>query len=506
MILVATANLPIDCDTGSRICQTQYIYSFYRLLKKLFGNYYMFKSRAKERRIFTSRKRMRPRSSIFSAIASVILVFLVLELLTRIFVDLSGNREQFVETNTESDLDRAYKLKFVGENTADETFQEPGLKAKPSVSVGYQLLGTQQSKYWQINSAGFRDREEIATVKPKDEIRIFLLGNSTAFGYGSLNNQTTIGAYLEQRLDRRLKQQQTSPQLYKPDVLPFDKTERQKYLAKPAKIKSGNYRVINAGVPGYASGNELAQLALQVLKYKPDLIVVLDGYEDLMLASDREAVQAPLIEPDRDEQPTSFADYVSHLIEPIENKSYLAKIARDRWLKDKDEAPLQNLAIDEQISNLVRYLPPNKDELQKRVDLYIDRQKQILSLSAAAQAPLLVAVQPEITGRDPSQLTDTEGKIATELGRNYIQQVRNSYPALIEASQKLAQAFPKNMKTIDLYRLTDKYPSPSFIDPIHLNEAANQKVAEQLYYAISSMPKMQLVPAQAKPKKNRVAK
>ena len=460
----------------------------------------MFKSRSRERRIFTSRKRKRPRSSIFSAIATIALVFLVLELLTRIFVDLSGNRDQFAQANTESDIAQAYRLKFVND-AQDQDSDRANLKAKPALSVGYQLLGNQKSKHWQINSQGFRDRDTIAQAKPKDEVRIFLLGGSTAFGYGSPDNNATISEYLEQRLEQRLQQQKASPKLYKPDLLPFDKVEKQKYLAKPSKIKPGNYQVVNASVPGYASGNELAQLALQILKYKPDLIVILDGYEDLMLKSEVEAVQAPQTELDKNSQPNSFAGYISKFIEPIENKSYLAKIAQNRWLKNMSASQKTDFILNENSANLVQYLPQGKDELQKRVDRYIDHQKQILSLSAAARIPLVVAIQPEITGRNPSQLTETEGKIATELGRSYIKQVKNSYPVLIEATKQLAKAFPKNMKAVDLYQLTEKYPSPSFIDPIHLNEAANQKVAEQLYYAISSLPKMQVTPAQSPPPK-----
>ena len=466
----------------------------------------MFKSRTRERRIFTSRKRMRTRSSIFSTIASFILIFLVLELLTRIFVDISGNRSQFARANNKSDLLKAYKLDFVNNEPNPKYASDTvTLKAKPSLSVGYKLLSNQENEHWQINAEGFRDRDNLLLTKPKDEIRIFLLGGSTAFGYGSPNNQATISEYLEQRLEQRLAQQKASPKLYKPDLIPFDKVEKKKYLAKPSKIKPGKYRVINAAVPGYASGNELAQLALQVLKYKPDLIVVLDGYQDLMLQSDREAVNPPPMNTD-DRKPTSFVGYLSKAIEPLENKSYLAKVAQNRWLKDREDFQKQDFLLDEQPSNFVRYLPQTQDELQRRVDRYVDRQKQILNLSAAAQIPLVVAIQPEITGRDPSQLTDVEGKIATELGRTYIQQVRNSYPALIEATQQLAKAFPKNIKALDLYQLTDKYPSPSFIDAIHLNQTANQKVAEQLYYAIASLPKMQLVPTQAQSPKPRYRK
>ena len=460
----------------------------------------MLKYRAKERRIFTSRKRMRRRSNRLWGFASVLLFLLVLELLTRLFVDISGKRGEFAQKDVSSEKIQAYQLNFVNPEL-EQNLDPKALKAKSSLAVGYELLSKQESQYWQINEQGFRDRDPVPLVKPKDEIRIFLLGNSTAFGYGSTDNTATISEHLEKRLQERLQQQIASPNLYKPDVLPFDKVEKRKYQAKPSKIRQGKYRVINASVPGYASGNELARLALEVLKYKPDLVVALDGYEDLMLPSNKDAVQALQVNKTPD-KPSSFVSYLSQSIEPIENKSYLAKIAQKRWLNNRQKTIQSDFLLNEQTSDLVRHLPPNQEELQLRIDRYLDHQKQILNLSAAAQIPLVVAMQPEITGRNPSQLTDTEGEIATELGRTYIKKMRNSYPVLIQATQQLARAFPQNMKVIDLYKLTEQYPSPSFLDPIHLNEAANQKVAEQLYYAISSLPKMQLVPKQAPPPKS----
>ncbi|MEL6580163.1 MAG: SGNH/GDSL hydrolase family protein, partial [Cyanobacteria bacterium J06621_12] len=182
------------------------------------------------------------------------------------------------------------------------------------------------------------------------------------------------------------------------------------------------------------------------------------------------------------------------LIEPLQNNSYLAQVAAKKWDKSQEEDVKADFLLDEQASNLVKHLPQSEPELQARVDRYVEHQKQMLSLSAAAQVPLLMAMQPEITGRNPSQLTATEGKIATELGRTYIKKVKTSYPLLINAAKKLAKAYPKNIKVLDLYKLTDKYPSPSFLDAIHLNEAANEKVAEQLYYGIASMSKMQITP------------
>ena len=456
----------------------------------------MFRSRVKEKRIFTKRRRGR-RFSWLSAIISITLFLLALELLTRIFVDLSSKK--FAPAEEKSNVVRAYKLNFVSKDIERTKMPQDALLLQSNLAVGYSLLGNQKNQYWEINEQGFRDRDSVPLIKPQDEMRIFLLGGSTAFGYGNSSNAATISDYLEKRLQQRLEQQKTSPQLYKPDLLPYDEVERKKNLAKPAKIKPGNYRVINAAVPGYASGNELAQVALEILKYQPDLIVLLNGYEDLMLSGEQEATQAPPVQNSPQNEPGSVRAYLDRVIKPLVNKSYLIKIAKSKLLNSQETDAETNLIPELSTSDLVQHLPTSEQELQTRVNRYLEHQKQILNLSAASRVPLVVAIQPEITGRNPSQLTDTEGEIAKKLGRSYIQQVRASYPAFIQAAQSLGKGYPSNIKVIDLYKLTDKYPSPSFIDAIHLNETANKKVAEQLYYAISGFSKMQVVPKAPKP-------
>lgn len=474
----------------------------------------MYKSKTKERRIFGHRRRVRRRSSRIWAFISVGLFLLILELLTRIFIDLSGDNNKFAQTQTEPNIVQAYRLNFMSQNSPAQQLVEDKqlLLAKPSVSVGYQLVSNQKAEYWQINEQGFRDRDPLPLVKPDNEIRIFLLGGSTAFGYGAASNDATISEYLEKRLQQRIEQQQTSPHLYQsntplpavtPQLAPAnlltpttpnpDKAQ-PKPVIKPAKLKSGKYRVINAAVPGYTSGNELARMALDVLKYKPDLIVMLDGYEDLMLDSEEEATQAPQATSYFNQPAREVVGYLDKLMASLENKSYLAKIAQSSWIERQKAFRKADFLLNEQTSNLVKHLPTNQEELEKRVNRYVAHQKQILSLSAAARVPMVVAIQPEITGRNPSQLTDAEGAIATDLGRNYIQRMRDDYPVLITAISKLAKTFPYNLEAVDLYKLSDQYPSPSFIDPVHLNEAANQKVAEQLYYTITNLTKMQEKP------------
>ncbi|HHP7230865.1 MAG TPA: SGNH/GDSL hydrolase family protein [Xenococcaceae cyanobacterium] len=455
----------------------------------------MFRSKPKERYLFATR-RTRRRFSWIWFVVSAVLSLLVLELIARIFIDITGRRAEFDQVTAETDINRSYELKFVNEQ--GETLPLPAnagaLAVKPSLAVGYQLVTNQKNPYWKINEQGFRDLDSVSATKAPDEIRIFILGGSTAFGYGSSSNEAAIAEQLELRLQKRLQQQRQSPSFYKPDVLPLAETERQQAVAKPSKIKSGNYRVINAAVPGYASGNELAQLALQILNYKPDLLIVLNGYSDMMLDSQKPAVQIPQEEVYLDDAPSYMRASVEKLLQPLETKSYLVKILQESVLKPQVSEAETNLLFNKPGNHLTAYAPQEAAELQRRVDRYFQNHKQLVSLAAGAGIPVIMVTQPEITGRNPTQLTPTEGEITTQLGREYIKTIKETYPRFVAANQYLEQIFPKNVKALNLYNLSDKYPSPSFIDAIHLTDNANTMVAEQLYYAIAALPKMQLVP------------
>ena len=459
----------------------------------------MFRSKPRGPYMFGKRKQ-KPRRNLtwLWLLVSIILSLLVLELLTRIYVDLTGNREEFAQAITEQDITDSYQLKFLDQKgTPLESPANTGtMLAQQSLSVGYQLVKNQDNPHWQINEQGFRDRDALPIAKPNNEIRIFILGGSTAFGYGASNNETAISEQLEIRLQQRLKQQKQNPQLYKPDVLPEDEEARAEALKKPSKLKSGNYRVINAAVPGYASGNQLAQLALQVLPYKPDMIIVLDGYEDLILSSEETAAQVPQFREEFPKKSNYIKASANKLLKPIEDKSYLVNILQDTVLQVEIPDSKTDLLLNKNGQQLALFFPGAPEELQRRVDRYFQNHKQMVTLANGTGAAVIFVTQPEITGRKPSKLTPTEGEITTQLGRTYIKKVKANYPRFVGANNYLVRLFPKNVKSLNLYNLSDQYPAPSFIDAIHLTEPANEMVAEQLYYAIASFSKMQVIPRQ----------
>ena len=97
---------------------------------------------------------------------------------------------------------------------------------------------------YRTNSLGFR-HGEIVVPKPRGTFRIFILGGSTV--QGIFNEQWTVSHYLEEELRK------TNPEV----------------------------EVINAGVVGYMSQNEIALLLTRIIDLEPDLVVVFDGRNDL---------------------------------------------------------------------------------------------------------------------------------------------------------------------------------------------------------------------------------
>lgn len=96
--------------------------------------------------------------------------------------------------------------------------------------------------YVKINSDGFRDRN-FHIEKTNNTIRIAVIGDSFTFGVG-LNLNETYPKLLEKKLNNL--------------------------------SDSNNYEVINFGVPGYSTRNEIEFLKLKALKYNPSIIII--GY------------------------------------------------------------------------------------------------------------------------------------------------------------------------------------------------------------------------------------
>jgi hypothetical protein len=457
----------------------------------------MFKTKSYRSSYSYSKNHRQKRISPRWLILSIPLGLILLEILTRILVNFFGQSEELAAYQGEPPQVNAYRLQFVDENgeSYDALPVRGSLVAEKHLALGYQLLGNQQNKYWQINDRGFRDDKPLPLAKPKDEIRIFVLGGSTAFGQGNTTNKATINSKLQALFQQRLQQQKSSPKQYRPDVLPFFKPEGLKYLGLSPKIRSGNYRIINAAVPGYTSGNEMVQLALEILPYKPDAIVVLDGYADLLLPSDETAADIPQLENFMQNPIEHFRAYLQTSAQYWFQESYLVKAAQNWLLRPEPSLAEKTLGLTQKANSLAEYLPQDEAELKRRVDRYRQNQIKMAQFSTQAGIPLIIAVQPEITGRPENRILEDEKAIVRDLGEDYRQKTQKYYPRLSQSIKDLEKAFPKNVKVLNLYNLSDKSSAPLFSDAIHLTEQANTAVAGQIYNSLIQFQQMQVIPA-----------
>jgi hypothetical protein len=106
--------------------------------------------------------------------------------------------------------------------------------------VGYRNLPGQETPYFTINRDGFRGRE--VPREKGEKKRIIVLGGSTAFGTGLENDGQTFAAHLERILE--------------------------------------GAEVINAAVIGHHSKQELIYILSELIEWRPDLIIAIDGWND----------------------------------------------------------------------------------------------------------------------------------------------------------------------------------------------------------------------------------
>jgi lysophospholipase L1-like esterase len=113
---------------------------------------------------------------------------------------------------------------------------------------GTELIPNQQNQSITINSLGFRG-DDFSFEKPMDVYRIFMLGGSTMFGHGATSDNTTIPGYLQNLFKN-----------YNNDF---------------------TVEIINSGIQGADSFNELNLIETKLIDYSPDMLIIYDGWNDL---------------------------------------------------------------------------------------------------------------------------------------------------------------------------------------------------------------------------------
>ncbi len=123
------------------------------------------------------------------------------------------------------------------------------------------------NRYEYANNAGFREPRDIPLEKPQDEYRIFLTGGSTAFGLGATGTTAPVVGYYS------IEYRETISHMM--EVI----------LNATAPIPGKRIRVYNTAVWGHAYQHDLIRYLTKLRLYKPDLVISLDGANEIPLIS-----------------------------------------------------------------------------------------------------------------------------------------------------------------------------------------------------------------------------
>ena len=410
-----------------------------------------------------------------------------LELLARLIASMTGFDPHAASQSAQMQKVQAYQLKFLSSTGQPYTLlpNTGSLAATRNPLMGYQLVPQQKSQFWTINQQGFRDPDPVTREKPQGEVRIFVLGGSTAFGQMSSTDQATFSSQLEKSLNSQVAAQQSSPVRYQPAILPYLAEDVDKALALPPRIPDRKYRIINAAVPGYASGNELAMLMQQVVNYNPDMVIVLNSYADLTLPSSESGADIPELDEVLQGKGKETEAQIGDIVKGWFNDLYVVQGFQRFILRSpqppKDSGILLNLATANVTTTLDQALPADAAELNHRVDRYRGYMLQMAHWSAATKKRLFIGIQPDITSRQ--QMTPEEQAIAAQLGTSYADKVKSGHAKFLVAATQVAKS-SATVELLDLQNLYAKSSKPAFQSPTSLTDEANQELAKQFYRAI----------------------
>jgi hypothetical protein len=367
------------------------------------------------------------------------------------------------------------------------------LKVRPSGFTGYELVPNQKTSTVEINAQGFRANQSIPLAKPANEVRILVVGGSTAFGTLTPDNGATIPSLLETQLNQQVKDQQANVKNFRPDVLPYFADEMEKALKLPSKIREGQYRVINAAVPGYLTSNVQSQLFNQLLDYQPDVLVLIDGYSDLLVPSDRPAATLSSVDNLLSDANGHFLRSLGNNFNGLLNQLYLLK-AWNAWIIKPN--PKSELLAD--VSNatgiLTDRLSTDPAEIQKRIDRRTRALVGIGKLTSLRKIPFVVGIQPEVSQLKSPSSEDT--KILSALDTRYPKLIQDQYAKLIQSQKTVngitSLSFQDAIEKASAIKGDGKGDGRLFYDAIHPRSSLIQTIATTIQTTIG--PQLQVQP------------
>ena len=297
--------------------------------------------------------------------------------------------------------------------------------------IDRQILPNQESKTVHINNFGMRG-PDITQDKPNDVYRIFLIGGSTLYGSGSTSDTTTIPGFLQERFDNSGINQ---------------------------KIQ-----VINAGIEGSSSLEEVPRIKNDLVNFDPDMIVIYHGTNDGHLDWERYTNFDSFVTPFEKKVLVFFQAYLPEYKTPILSLYLVNKIMSVG--SEHSVVPTNDSGT---------YEPYFKSEnMVERSALWHDRIKGACEFGNEEGFKTVVLLQP-VLGSGNKPLTEYEQNFLITLGG--------------EESGKNYDTFANGLVGLDnschtvkdLRNIFDNVPEFIYFDNAHMADYGNNIVSENIF-------------------------
>jgi hypothetical protein len=340
----------------------------------------------------------------------LLFLFIIAETSSRIFLHYYFSRKEATVSNE--------KLNEYGE-----------LIKRPAPYVVYKFPKNYKGKYVSTNSLGFRG-EEFSVEKHPNKKRVIILGGSTAFGFLAGRNDKTISGFLERKFNSE---------------------------------NIENYEFYNMAIQAYITTQELVLLTVEVLDYKPDIVIFLNGINDLYSSdisrpavySAQEKLYNDLIDNNL------FSPALSYLTVYLESKSKFYYLL-NWWIKRK----------------LSYETPPDEKNKIRSIENYTNNLVKMNKICETFGIKSYFFFQPLLTENSKKKLFPKEILILNK----YKKIDEKAYDKLFNEAYKTA--VENNFIIYDLRNVFYDVNKQIYYDFCHFNDTGNLIVAEYMYKVI----------------------
>jgi lysophospholipase L1-like esterase len=363
--------------------------------------------------------------------------------------------EYYFQRETKKTKIKPYDISLYTHNGKKITQYTNPLKLATAPYTIYKNLPNQRTQAFTINALGFRGGET-QSIGGKKKERIIVVGGSCAFGTGVENNSETFHVMLEKNLNNK-------------------------------------YEVINAGVAGFLSGQELTYVVTELVDYHPDIIIAFNGwndlfftwYHDVWFGRQRESnemgfncnvfltrIEAQLVANYRSQVGifSSFKRFFNALVD----KSVIVSGLREKIAGFKQQS--YPFGLPEQRGGATKQR--DDDYFEKIVDTYTKNLKKMHDFCHSQGIQFLVVFQPEVGLK--SNINPEERNFLSEwscLFSNYENEFPNLYKLFIERSKKILAEKRVNFIDINTYPAFNNNDKTLFKDVVHPNKNGNEVIA-----------------------------